>query len=71
MSRDNVEEVGWIRKRCADKISDNDDTLREVEVRKKVGEAEEEAVKAVGEASNVVAGGFSPQCHQDHCPSFL
>ena len=61
MSRDNVDEIDGIRKRCRDKQSEKEeasDTLREVGVRRKVGEAEEEAVKAVGEASNVVAGGF-------------
>ena len=64
-SRDNVNGIDWIRNRCRDKMSDKgegSETLREVEVRKKVVEAVEEAVKAVGEASNVVAGGFSPQC---------
>ena len=65
MSRDTADGIDWIRNRCRDKMSDKDkgsETLREVEVRKKVVEAVEEAVKAVGEASNVVAGGFSPQC---------
>jgi len=61
MCKDDLEEIELRRNTCKHKgkeISDKE-TTREVEVREKVSEAEEQAVKSVREASNVVAGMIS------------
>ena len=63
MGEENFEEIELSKKTCKDKeqkicdiFEGKSDTLREVEMRVKVVEVEEQAVRAVREASTVVAG---------------
>ena len=67
MCKENLEEIELRREACKDKeqkicdiFEGKSDTLREVEMRVKVGEVEEQAVRAVREASTVVAGASPP-----------
>jgi len=72
MCKENLEEIELRREACKDKeqkicdiFEGKSDTLREVEMRVKVVEVEEQAVRAVREASTVVAGMISGSVNGD------